>query len=408
MSEPLIVGLIKEGKVPVDHRVPLSPQQCQKIMTEHPNIKIVVEQSDIRKFTDSDYRNAGVDVLSDMSECNILMGVKEVPVNYLIPEKTYYFFSHTIKMQPYNAKLLKSVLDKKIKLVDYELLADHRGARVIGFGKYAGIVGAYNGIRALGLRMGTFELKPAHRCFDRREMEGELAKVVLPEGYRVVLTGRGRVGGGALEILNKLPFREVKPDEFLTSDSREALLTVLNVEDYYVKEDGTSDKSEIYFDPTLYKPNFFKFAAVANMYISCHYWDKRAPGIVLAEDIKKPEWKIDVIADISCDINGPIVSTIRPSTIADPIYGYHRYTDTETSLNDPDAIAVMAVDNLPCELPRDASEDFGNEFINNVLPQWLNDDTGGMIYRATIADNGELTYRFKYLQDYADGTAAVH
>jgi alanine dehydrogenase len=403
MSDILRIGLIKESKIPVDKRVPLSPAQCRQIVHDHPSIRIAVETSNVRKYTYQEYRDAGIDVVDDMTDCDILMGVKEVPVDQLIPWKTYFFFSHTIKMQPYNAKLLRAVLDKKITLIDYELLADHRGTRVIGFGKYAGIVGCYNGFRAWGMRKGTYQLKPAHLCDDRKEMESELPKVQLPEGFRAVITGKGRVGNGALEVIAKLPIRQVSAEEFLSSDSPEALYTVLNADQYYAREDGSSDRMDIYHNPAPYQSTFMRFAAVADMYIACHFWDSRAPFIFTRDDVKHKDWKVEVVADISCDINGPVASTIRPSTIEEPVYGYHRFTEKETSLNDPDAVAVMAVDNLPCELPKDASADFGGEFIAHVLPQLLNGDANRMLERATIARDGKLVGRFTYLQDYADG-----
>ncbi len=403
MSEIITIGLIREGKNPPDMRVPLSPNQCADIMQKYPNVKVCVQSSSVRKYSDSDYRSAGVEVRDDISDCQILMGVKEVPIEMLVPNKTYFFFSHTIKMQPYNSKLLKAILEKKITLIDYEVLTDHRGTRVIGFGRYAGIVGAYNAFRALGMRTGAFDLKPAHLCEDRREMETELSMVKLAPDYKIVLTGLGRVGNGALEIIRKLNIREVKPAEFLEQTFNEPVFTVLGVEHYFALENGFADKMDIYQNPAPYRSVFYRYAAAADMYIACHYWDSRGPYIFTREDAKRQDWKVSVVADISCDIDGPVASTIRPSAIQDPVYGYHRYLEKETASNDPDAITVMAVDNLPCELPKDSSADFGNEFMQFVLPQIVEGDPQKMLERATIARDGELTPRYGYLKDYAEG-----
>lgn len=402
-EQKLRIGIIKEGKVPVDQRVPLSPGQCRQIQQDFPSIEILVQKSDVRKFTDDQYKSMGLHLVEELHDADIIMGVKEVPTDMLISGKTYFFFSHTIKKQPYNAKLLRAIIDKNIRLIDWELLTEPRGARVIGFGRYAGVVGAYNAFRAMGVRTGAFELKPAHLCDDRVEMEAQLSKVVMPEGYKMVMTGTGRVGKGALEIISKVTqLKRVTPAEFLAARENETIYTVLNVDDYYQRPDGTTDKAEIYHNPSGYVSVFQKFAATANMFIAGHFWDTRGAFLFTKEDMRDPRWKIDVVADISCDIDGPVACTIRPSTIDNAMYGYDIATGTETEVNAEGSILVMAVDNLPCELPKDASVDFGNELIKHVIPQLMNEDENNMIERATIAENGELTHRYRYLKDYAD------
>ncbi len=398
------VGIIREGKTPPDKRVPLSPEQCALVKKQYPNIELVVQPSPIRKFQDDEYRENGIELQEDLSDCDVLFGVKEVPLDMLIPNKTYFFFSHTFKLQPYNAKLLRAILDKKIRLVDYEVIKDENGKRLIGFGRYAGIVGCYNGIRTYGLKHHLYSLKPAHLCDDRVEMEAELNKVKLPANTKLVLTGFGRVGHGARETLAKLGMREVSKEAFLEETFDEAVFTHLNTEDYNRrKSDGGFDKSEFYRDPSGYESCFMPYASAADMYIPCHYWSEGSPFIFTRSDMKKQEWKISVVADISCDIDGPVASTIRPSTIADPIYGYDPATESEVDFQQTDAIAVMAVDNLPCELPKDASADFGNELIKHVLPALFGDDPTDIIGRASETNlNGELTPKFAYLQEYAD------
>lgn len=398
------IGIIREGKTPPDKRVPLSPEQCEHIMNNLSDVEIYVEKSEIRKFKDEDYSKIGIAVVDDVSDCDILMGVKEVPINELIPNKKYLFFSHTFKEQPYNRDLLKAIIDKNIQLIDWEVITNARGQRLIAFGRYAGIVGCYNGFLTYGKKSGAYDLKPAHQCEDRAEMEAQLVNVKLPSNFKIVLTGKGRVGGGALEIIHKMNLKEVSPDAFLSETFDEPVYTVLGVDHYNEKKDGSDfTKSDFYNNPQDFKSSFLKYARVADMYVACHYWDSEAPFIFTREDAKNPNWNVKVVADISCDIDGPVASTLRPSTIADPIYGYNPQTENEDDFMKDDVMAVMAVDNLPCELPKDASVDFGEMFIEHVLEPLLGNDPQDIIGRASETKDGKLTEHFTYLEDYLKG-----
>ena len=275
--------------------------------------------------------------------------------------------------------------------------------RIIGFGRYAGIVGAYNGFRTFGLKNRLYDLKPACACADRVEMENELAKVILPADTRIVLTGYGRVGNGAREIMKLVPITEVKPAEFLAQQFDNPVFTHLEVNDYFERMDGAPfDKKTFYEKPELFQSAFQAYAEHANMYIACHYWSNKSPFILTNEHLKTS--KLTVVADISCDIAGPIACTIRPSKIADPIFGYSIATGEEADWMNEGVVAVMAVDNLPCELPLDASEDFGNELIAQVFPALFGEDPTGIIERGSETDlSGNLTSNFAYLQDYVNG-----
>lgn len=400
------IGIIREGKTPPDKRVPLSPEQCERILNEYPEVELYVEKSEIRKFKDSEYERLGIAVVDNVEHCDVLLGVKEVPIDQLIPNKKYLFFSHTFKKQPYNRKLINAVLDKNIQLIDWEVITNSKGQRLIAFGRYAGIVGAYNGFLAYGKKTGKYSLKPANECEDRAEMEAELDKVVLPENFKVVLTGHGRVGGGALETISCMPqIKEVSPEDFLNKDFDHPVYTVLGVQDYNRTKDGSAfDKKKFYADPSEnFESDFLKYAKVADMYIACHYWDNRSPFIFSREDAKDPEWNVKVVADVSCDIDCAVACTIRPSTIADPIYGYNAATESEDDYMKDGVIAVMAVDNLPCELPKDASVDFGEMFLEHVLEPLLGNDPEHVIERASETKDGHLTEHFAYLQDYVEG-----
>lgn len=403
------IGIIREGKVPPDHRVPLSPDQCIRVMEEFPDVELVVQKSPIRSFKDNEYSDLGVPIVDSLDDCDIIMGVKEVNFEDLIPKKHYFFFSHTFKMQPYNRRLLQTIIEKKIQLTDYEVLTNEAGNRIIGFGRYAGIVGCYNGFRTYGLKHSLYNLKPAHQCADRKEMESEMSKIKLLKDTKIVLTGFGRVGHGALEIMNQLPITEVSPEEFLEDVFKEPVFTHLGLADYLERNDGKEFNMEEFFeDGSGHKSTFPRYLHEADLYIACHYWESSSPYLVTREDLKHENMRVSVIADISCDIDGPVASTIRPSTIADPIYGYDPKTEKEVNFDNESAIAVMAVDNLPCELPKDASVDFGNELIKSVFPALFGEDPESIIERGSqTTKDGKLTYEFKYLADYLAGKETV-
>lgn len=399
------LGIIREGKVPPDKRVPLTPEQCREVKERYDNIELVVQESPIRAFSDDAYRQKGVEIVKDLSDCDVILGVKEVNIEDLIPNKQFFFFSHTIKKQPYNRDLLKAIIDKKIQLTDYEVLTKPNGVRLIGFGRYAGIVGCYNGFRTYGLKHGLYDLKPAHECDDRKEMEAELKKVKLPNDTKIVMTGFGRVGHGAREVINLLPIKEVSPEAYLNESFDEPVFTHLKIEDYTAREDGQPfDRKAFFKSGEGHVSTFSKYLAASDLFIACHFWKEGSPFLFTREDLKSPEVRTSVVADISCDIDGPVASTIRPSTIADPIYGYNPSTEQEDDYKKDGVVAVMAVDNLPCELPKDASEDFGNELMKHILPALLEDDPTDIIARGSeTTKEGTLSTYFEYLEDYLAG-----
>ena len=398
------IGVIRETKNPPDKRVPLSPEKCAKLKQNFPEIELVVQSSNIRAFKDEEYSELGVNIVQDVSDCDVLLGVKEVKKEELLPHKTYFFFSHTIKEQPYNRDLLQKILDLKIKMIDYEALTYPKNGRILGFGRYAGIVGAYNAFLAFGIKSNSYNLKPANECHDYKELKQELKKVKLPNDYKIIISGDGRVGKGAEEIIHAIGVYEVSPLDFLTSTRNEPIYTQLSIKEYNKRKDGQLfTKDDFYTNPELFESNFKRFSDIGDMYIACHYWDANAPFVFSREDIKADSFKLKIVADISCDIDGPVASTLRPSTIDEPLYGYDSKTESEVDFMDENAIGVMAVDNLPCELPRDASEDFGNELLTKVLPSIIGEDSDTIIERASICENGKLTSYYSYLQNYVDG-----
>lgn len=393
-------GIIKERKNPPDKRVVLPPKLCQEVIKQFPEAEIIVEPSDIRIFTDQEYREAGIEVADKMEECDVLLGVKEVPINALLPNKKYFFFSHTIKKQPYNRELLRAILDKNIELYDHEVITNQKGQRLVAFGRYAGIVGAYNGVRTYGLKFDLFQLPKAEDLKDQAALIAELNQIKLPN-IKILLTGKGRVGNGAKEMLDAMQLTKVNVAEFLTEDFNEPVYCQIDASEYNKRKDGVrGNKADFFANPEEYKSNFFRFAEVTDFYIAGHFHGDGAPYLYTRADAKHPDFNIKVVADISCDIDGPVATTIRPSTIADPIFGYEPQSETEIDFKNPDAVAVMAVDNLPAELPRDASNGFGEAFAKAVIPAFFNQDEYRVLYRAKMTENGRLTKEFSYLQDF--------
>ena len=394
------IGIIKECKTPPDERVALTPIQIKQISEAHPPLDIVVQRSPIRRISDTEYEQEGVALVDDVNDCDILIGVKEVPKENLIPNKTYFFFSHTIKMQPYNRDLLQKVMEQGITLIDWECLTDERGNRLIGFGRYAGIVGAYNGFRAFGLKENTFSLKEAYLCRDKEELDAQLRSIRLPP-MKILVTGRGKVAKGSMETLSALNIRKVSMAEYIDNEFDEPVYAQITFLDYFERKDGGEMQASHFFEfPEMYHSKFMHFAKHTDFLIAGHYWDSEAPFLFTRTDARNEEFRIKLVADISCDIDGPVASTLRPSTISNPFYGYNPKTETEVAFDAKDAITVMAVDNLPCELPRDASSDFGAIFTKSVLPHILSDDEAGLLSRGSITINGAINETYSYLQEW--------
>ncbi len=398
------IAVIREGKVPNDHRMPLVPAQCKQLSILHPEFQFLIESSAVRCIPDEAFQKAGLEVTEDVSSADILMGIKEIPIAQLMSDKTYLFFSHTMKKQAYNRGLLQAILEKNIRLIDYECLVDDLGVRVVAFGRFAGIVGAYNGLLTYGKRMGLFDLKPAYLCKNLKELKQEFAKINLP-AIKIILTGTGRVGKGAKEMLDLMGIKQVFPQEFIRDTFQETVYTVLRSENYYKpKDEAQTENKGFYTHPESYEADFLPYTRTGDLFISGHYWHPLAAVLFTKEDMQQPDFRIKVIADITCDIAGSVPSTLRSSTITAPVYDYNPYTGTEEKAYSSERhVTVMAVDNLPCELPADASESFGEQLIRYVFPALLNEDVHGILARATVTENGKLTPRFAYLEDYIKG-----
>ncbi len=398
----LRIGLIRERKTLPDERVAFTPAQCAEIMLKNPNVKIVVETSPNRCFTDAEYLAEGIELTSNVQDCDILMGIKEVPAEALIQGKTYLFFSHTKKKQAHNKKLMKALIDKQIRMIDYECLTHNDEQRILGFGYFAGIVGAHNGLLTYGKKFGAYNLPAAHDVHSYQKLIESYDHFELPD-IKIIVTGSGRVASGILDILTKLDIEAIEPQDFLTHQYDYPVFTVLKGDNLYARKDNDSfHRNDFHAHPEAYKCLFSDYVNQADILMNGIYWENRISRLFDKEDIKRYDWRISVISDITCDINGSVPININATTIADPVYGINRETLERTLpyQNTKDIIDIMAIDNLPNELPRDASHYFGNHLEKYILPEMLKEHSDILI-RATICDKGKLTKKFEYLADYA-------
>ncbi len=396
----LKIGLIREGKFPPDNRVALIPSQCKWILKNSAKVTIHAQTSTQRCFSDKEYPLAGVEVKEDLSDCDILLGIKEAPPEQLIPGKTYLFFSHTKKKQPHNQKLLQTIIQKNITLIDYECLEHEDGQRIIGFGFFAGVVGAHNGMMAYGKRTGLYDLDKVHNHKSFQLLIHTYFGLKLPI-IKIVVTGSGRVASGILEIMNLLGIIEVEPDEYLERRFSYPVFVHLKGANLYAhKENGKYNREDFHINPEHYYCTFTPYTQKADILMNGIYWDKNIPRLFEWEDVSNKLFSIQTIADITNDHNGSIPCNIGDATIADPVYGVDKSSRTRTAAYLPGSIDMMAVSNLPNELPRDASRYFGEQLIKYVLEDLI---SGGsdIITRATMVKDGRLTDHFKYLEDYA-------
>jgi saccharopine dehydrogenase (NAD+, L-lysine-forming) len=394
------IGIICEGKTPPDLRTPLTPLQCLELMEKFPDTKVIVQSSPHRCYTNEQYAQVGIEIVNDISVADILLGVKEVPIEDLIANKTYLFFSHTIKKQPHNKQLLRTVLQQNIRLIDYETLVWDAGNRIIGFGRFAGIVGSHYAFMMWGKKLGLYDLKPANECPNMRAMYAQYETIKLPK-MRIVLAGDGRVAHGSIELMKKLKIHHVTPEEFLENEYDHPVYVQLRSEDYYERKDGREwDKSDFYKHPEDYKSSFAPYYKRADILINAVFWREGIEPFFTREEMKRSDFRIKVISDITCDIPGPLPSTVRSTTIENPYFGYNTLLEKEVAAFTKSNIDIQAVGNLPCELPIDASQEFGEQLLRHVLPNLLMEDIGHIIKHGTIASNGKLTERYRYLLDY--------
>lgn len=397
-----LIGLIREGKVPADNRVALTPKQCRWIQENMPDIKVVVQPCTNRCFSEKEYSAAGIEVREDLSECDLLLGIKEVPVNCLLDGGKYMFFSHTKKEQPHNQKLMQAIVEKKITLIDFECLEHEDGQRILGFGFFAGIVGAHNGMWSHGKKTGAYKLCRVGECKDYKQLINTYFGLKLPD-IKVAVTGSGRVASGVLEIMNLMDIIEVEPEEFLQRNFSYPVYVHLKGHDLYKnKLTGNYSRDDFHANPAHYSSKFKPYIYQADILMNGTYWEKNIPPLFEWQDMLSQDFRIQTIADISDDMEGGVPCNVGSSTIEFPVYGVDPESRQIIEPHQKGGVDIMAVSNLPNELPRDASSYFGDQLIKYVLGEIRKDDSR-MIERATIVKEGKLTDHYSYLKNYAAG-----
>ena len=399
------IALIKETKIPVDNRVALSPEQVAKLNQLYPQHQIVVQSSDIRAFSDNEYRANNVQIVDDVSDCDILFGIKEAAIESLIPDKQYFFFGHIAKMQEYNRPLLQAFIQKRITFCDYEYLVDDNNIRVCAFGWWAGVVGVYYTLRGYGLKHKLFDLPKPDIQFTLDKLLDSLKAIELPK-VKLMVTGAGRVSQGAQYVLNSIGAKLLTEDEYLSADTVDELSYCYADVDRLVrrKDGGVFSWSDFTHHVKEYESDFLRWARTTDVLICAHFWGPDAPVYLSEEDLRSKDMRIRMIGDVTCDIKGSIKSTVRPATHADPYYDYNPVTEQEEpAFSSLDNISVMAVDTCPNALAMDTSAYFGKMLTEHVFNPLMQGEDLAVINRSMILDKGVLTPHFSYLEDFARG-----
>lgn len=405
MSQVSCIGILREERLPRDTRVCLSPLQARQWMETHPDIRLLLQPSPYRCYSDAEYLRQGVRLCEDLSGCDVLLGIKQVPVDRLLPEKTYLMFSHTLKQQPENRGLLQAVLRQRIRLIDYECMTREDGTRLLGFGRFAGIVGAHTGLWALGERSGSYRLPRAYACGSLQGLKSRLRSIHLPQ-LRVLVTGSGRVAAGACELLDVAGFQHLELRDWPATQLQQPAYALLSGGDLYARSSGgTFRREEFHAHPERYESLLEPYLRQADLLVSGVYWKPGSPSLFRPDSWNPADWKLRTIADVSCDPQGAIPLNMGPSSVQEPVYGVDPGKMIRLDAFDPAGIDLVAVDNLPSELPRDASWQFGSQLLAEVLPALLKTNDA-MTQRACIAEHGHLCERFRYLQAFAAPDAA--
>ena len=399
------IAIIKETKTPVDNRVALSPKQVADLNHRFPQHEIVVQSSDIRAFSDDEYRAEGVRVVDHVNDCDVLFGIKEAKIESLIPNKQYFFFGHIAKMQEYNRPLLQAFMQKHITFCDYEYLVDDNNIRVCAFGWWAGIVGVYYTLRGYGLKHKLYELPKPDRRFTLEQLINALKSIELPK-VKLMVTGAGRVSQGAQYALDTIGAQKMTEENYLAQDIVDKLSYCFADVDRLVKrkDGGVFSWSDFTHNAKDYESDFMRWTRQTDVLICAHFWGPEAPVYLSEDDLRSKDMHIRMIGDVTCDIKGSIKSTVRPATHDAPYYDYNPMTEQEEpAFSSSSNISVMAVDTCPNALAMDTSAYFGEMLTKHVFEPLLKGEHSEVIQRSMILKDGKLTPKFSYLREFALG-----
>jgi len=393
-------ALLRERKLTGDKRVLFSPSQLANIIKKYPQHEFVVESSPTRCFSDQSYLDAGIKVSQHIENCEVFLGIKEVPLASLISGKTYFFFSHTTKKQTHNKEYLRGLKNKNITFYDYENFTNTNHRRLVAFGKSAGQIGAYHALRTYGLKHQLYKLPNPYQCDTIEELHFFASSINLPP-IKIAVTGTGNVGKGVSQFLTHLGIEKITPHDFLKNTQPSAVYTQLSKKDYLShKKTGDFAIKDFKQHPSRYTSEFLKYAKKASILITGHYYHKGMPLFFTPKEATLPDFNINTIADISCDISAPLPTCLRVATQKKPIYGYHKQTGKEADFLNQESIAVMAVDNLPGELPVSSSIDFGTQFSTQILPYITPNFEHPRLQKACVLQQGVFTKKYEYLNDF--------
>jgi alanine dehydrogenase len=431
-----LIGIRHEDKYLMERRTPLTPKHVARLIKEK-ELDFVVQHSPKRIFTELEYLDAGARVEDSLKDCAVILGVKEIPMQAFESEKTYVFFSHVIKGQPYNMPMLRKMMELKCNLIDYERIVDEQNRRLIFFGKFAGLAGMINSLWSFGQRLKYYgietpfmKIQQAHKYDSLAEAKKvisdvgqEIAENGLPAKLRPLtfgFTGYGNVSIGAQEIANLLPVKEISTEKLLTLKDRDHLPNNLIYKIVFKEEDLSEpidpaqefELHDYYAHPEKYRSQFEKYIPHLSVLMNCMYWDTRYPRIVTKNYLEKlyaaGTPKLTVIGDITCDPDGSIEFTHKGTEIEDPVFVYNPFERKPSSGFTGEGILVMAVDILPSELPRDSSVAFADALMPYIKPIALADfnqhfddvDLPPALKKALILHRGELTPDYRYIEKY--------
>jgi len=431
------VGVRREDKNEWEKRTPITPIDMADLINKE-NLSFVVQPSDIRIFKDEEFRKAGARVDENLSDCSLVFAVKEIPIKLLEPEKIYVFFSHTIKGQAYNMDLLRRLIELKCSLIDYERILKSSGKRLIFFGRHAGLAGMIDSLNCYGKRLASEGLKDnifteikqsyqyeslSHAKDAMKKVAREMSEKGIPEGAGplvVGFAGYGNVSLGAQEIIDLLPTESIAPErlaDFVSTgkyDKKKIYKVVFKEQDIAKQLDPKKafELQEYFNHPDRYEADFERYLSNLTILMNCIYWDTPYPRFVTKKAIanlyQNNEVKLKVIGDITCDINGSIEFTSKATSPDNPSYVYEPETDMTIDGVEGRGPVVMAVDNLPCELSKEASEtfskalkpficataeaDYSAPFADLKIPEELK--------RGMVLYKGEFTPDYYYMKEY--------
>jgi alpha-aminoadipic semialdehyde synthase len=432
----MIIGIRREDKNIWEKRTPLIPVDVKELI-ENYGIKVLVQPSEIRIFNDQEYAQNGAEISEDLSKASFIFGVKEIPPEKILPEKTYVFFAHVIKGQKHNMPMLKRLMELKCNLIDYERIVDEQGRRLIFFGKYAGYAGLMETFHALGKKLDLMGIKNPFSKIEQpykyksveeaKEALNEIKDEILKDGLAdeilpltVGFAGYGNVSKGAQEFFDILPYKEISPDELLQNyetlkkEKHSLIKIVFKEKDTVRRKEGEFNLNEFFSNPEYYESIFEKYLPKLRVLLNCIFWTERYPRLVTKKYILgNPEISksLFVIGDISCDIEGAIEITYKATQPDVPCFTFNPYENKYSDDVQKEGIVVMAVDNLPCEFSREASSEF-SKVLKNFIPQMLQNhfdkefselNLPYPIKKAIILHKGKLTEEYKYIEKYLEG-----